>query len=237
MSDFGDHTHAPSQDARRWLMEEARVAAERITLIPHGIDVERFPRRDAQQKSAARAGLGISSHATVAAFVGRLEYPKNAQWMLDVAEAAAGVIVLFAGDGPDAPALRRAIAERGLSDRVRMLGEREVLPIYQAADALLLPSLREGFGLVCAEAMCVGVPVLRTRTSGTEELIIEGITGRSVAIDRKQFVSAAVEFLSDRAALQKMGGAGAEHIRANFTLERQIDQTIELYRRLAGKRR
>jgi glycosyltransferase involved in cell wall biosynthesis len=237
MSDFGDHTHAPSQNARQWLIDEARLAPDHITMIPHGIDASRIPKRDATQKSAARAALGIPPDALVAAFVGRLDDPKNAHWMLDVAEAAGQAIVLIAGDGPDAPILRRLIEERRLSSRVRMLGERDVLPIYQAADALLLPSLREGFGLVCAEAMCVGVPVLRTRTSGTEELIIEGTTGRSVPIDRRQFVSAAVEFLSDHAALQKMGDAAAEHIRSHFTPERQIDQTIELYRRLAATKR
>ena len=45
LTDFGDHTHAASQDAVDWLVSEARVPRRRITLIPHGIDASRFPRR------------------------------------------------------------------------------------------------------------------------------------------------------------------------------------------------
>ena len=235
-SDFGDHAHAPSADARRWLIEDARYPAERITLIPHGIDPLRFPQRDAAAKSAARAALGIGDSATVAAFAARLDVPKNPQWMLDLAEqsqaALPDLVILIAGVGPDYAPLKADIARRNLAERVRMLGERELLPIYQAADALLLPSLREGFGLVCAEAMCVGVPVLRTLTSGTQELIVEGVTGRAVPIDHDAFIKDAIKFLADRPALETMGLAAAEHIRKNFPLERQIDSTIELYKSL-----
>jgi glycosyltransferase involved in cell wall biosynthesis len=235
MTDFGDHVHAPSQDARRWLIEDGRVPDEKITVIPHGVEVSRYPKRDEATRQSARAGLNLSPDAVVAAFVGRLDVPKNADWMIDVALAAPNATILLAGDGPDAADLRRSISRRKLTDRVRLLGECDALPVYQAADALLSPSQREGFGLVCAEAMCVGIPVLRTSTGGAEEMIIENVTGRSVSIDRAAFAAAAAEFLSDRAALQKMGQNAAEHIRANFTLDRQIEQTISLYRRLACK--
>jgi len=231
-TDFGDHTHAPSQGARQWLLETANIPSQRITVIPHGIDVGQYPLRDPAAKIAARQALNIPPDAMVAAFVGRLDYPKNADWMLDVADSAPRATILLVGAGPDEPRLRRLLSRRKLAERVLLLGERGALPIYQASDALLLPSLREGFGLVCAEAMCVGVPVLRTRTSGTEELILEGVTGRSVEIDRAAFMSAAAEFLADRSALEKMGFAAAEHVRRHFTLDRQVAETIALYRRL-----
>src|SRR5690606_22400024 len=99
--------------------------------------------------------------------------------------------------------------------------------------ALLLPSAREGFSYVCAEAMAVGTPVLRTRTSGTRGLILEGETGRSCPIDHESFVRAAADFLADRAALARMGIAAAEHVRAHFSFDRQLEQTLALYRRLA----
>jgi teichuronic acid biosynthesis glycosyltransferase TuaC len=233
MTDFGDHVHAPSQDARRWLVDDARVPDEKITVIPHGIDINRFPQCDEAARLRARAALGVSPDAVVAAFVGRLDVPKNADWMVDVALAAPNATILIAGDGPDGPALRRSISRRKLTDRLRLLGEHEALPVYQAADALLFPSQREGFGLVCAEAMCVGIPVLRTRTGGTEEMIVENVTGRSVPIDRAAFAAAAAAFLSDPASLREMGSNAAKHIRADFTIDRQIEQTISLYRRLA----
>jgi glycogen(starch) synthase len=236
LSDFGDHVHAPSQDARRWLEEDAQVAAEKITVIPHGVDVSRYPRRDAAVKAAARKKLGIDSSDILAAFVGRLDFPKNPDWMIDVAEASRAALpnlkIIIAGDGPDAPAMRRTIVQRNLSDRIITPGESDALTVYQASDALLSSSLREGFGLVCAEAMCVGLPVFRTHTGGSEEMIIEGVTGRSVPVDRKLFVAEALKFLADRENLEKMGQGAAELIRSEFTLDRQIDRTIELYRKI-----
>jgi len=236
LTDFGDHTHAPSADVVDWLVRDAGLSLERITVIPHGVDVARFTPADAAGKAAARAALDLPADATVAAFVGRLDHPKNADWMLDVAAAArdrvAGLRVVLAGDGPDEPALRRRIAAEGLGDRVTLLGHRDPLVVYHAADAVLSPSLREGFSLAAAEAMAAGVPVLRTRTSGTTELIVQGVTGRWTPIDRRAFAAAAVEFLSDRAKLAAMGAAAASHVHSQFTHAGQVERTLDLYRRL-----
>ena len=131
--------------------------------------------------------------------------------------------------------LRRLINHRGLGDRVTLMDHSDPLTVYQSADAMLLPSQREGFSLMAAEAMAVGLPVLRTRTSGSTELIIEGVTGRSTPIQRTAFVSAAIEFLSDRASLRKMGAAGAAHVREHFPFERQVSETMALYERLAAR--
>jgi glycosyltransferase involved in cell wall biosynthesis len=236
-TDFGDHVHAPSTDGRAWLMQH-RVAAERITVIPHGIDADKFPLPAAGDRANARAALGLHPHDRAALFVGRLDKPKNEDWMLDLAAANAvpNPRVFIAGDGPHFDWLQRRIVSQNLSDRVTLLGHRDPLPLYHAADALLLPSAREGFSYVCAEAMCAGVPVLRTRTSGTAELIVEGVTGRSTPIDRVAFLNAAVDFLSDQPALERMGQAAAQHIRAHFTFSNQLHQTVALYRRLISSR-
>ena len=140
--------------------------------------------------------------------------------------------ILLAGEGPHEQELIRRIYTMGLVDTVRLLGHVDTLPVYQAADALLLPSGREGFSLVCAEAMAVGLPVLRTRTSGTRELIVEGVTGQSVPINHSAFVSAAVEFLRDRDALVRMGKAARQRIEEQFTFDRQASDMLKLYEQL-----
>jgi glycosyltransferase involved in cell wall biosynthesis len=240
-SDFGDHTHCAATEARFWLVQEARVPAKRIAFIPHGIDPAKFPRAGDADRAAARASLGLAADDRVAVFVGRLDTPKNERWVVDVARAARQQVpnlkVLIVGEGPHESQVRRRIADDDLGGRVTLLGHRDPLPIYQAADALLLPSAREGFSLVCAEAMAVGVPVLRTRTSGTAELIREDVTGRAVPIDHAAFVRAGVDFLAlPTARLREMGAAASEHVRRHFTFERQFDQTLALYRRLATLR-
>jgi glycosyltransferase involved in cell wall biosynthesis len=239
-SDFGDYTHAASADAREWLINDAGVPAQRIALIPHGIDTHRFAPPSPQRRIAARRALNLAPEDLVVLFIGRLDHPKNEGWMLDVARAArkagmGNLKILMAGEGPHEQGLIRRIYEMGLVDTVRLLGHVDTLPVYQAADALLLPSLREGFSLVCAEAMAVGLPVLRTRTSGTRELIVEGVTGRSVPINHDAFVAAAVDFLRDRDALTRMGRAARTRIEADFTFDRQTSDMLALYRQLESE--
>jgi glycosyltransferase involved in cell wall biosynthesis len=238
LSDFGDHTHCAATEALFWLVQEARVPAKKITYIPHGIHPAKWPVADEATRLKARTALGLKGNDRVAVYVGRLDTPKNERWVIDVAEQGRHTIpnlkILMAGDGPHESQVRKRIAADNLGDRVILLGHTDPLQVYQAADALLLPSAREGFSLVCAEAMAVGVPVLRTKTSGTAELIHEDITGRAVPIDHDAFVHAGVEMLAlPDHRLRQMGAAASQHVRTHFTFERQLDQTLALYRRLA----
>jgi len=239
-TDFGDRTHVASVEARDWLIREAKTPAEKIILLPHGIDPARFHPTTPAERTAARQSLGLLDTDRVAAFVGRLERPKNEDWMLDLADQSRNRLpnlkVLLVGQGPNQTTLRRRIVRQHLESRVQLLGHRDPLPIYQAADALLLPSLREGFSLVCAEAMSTGIPVLRTRTAGTAELILENITGRSVPIEHDPFVATAIDFLGEISALKTMGAAASEHVRQQFTFQRQLEGTMQMYRALLEDR-
>ena len=141
--------------------------------------------------------------------------------------------LLIAGDGPHFSAVRARV-HNTLQDRVQLLGHRNPVDVYHAADALLLPSAREGFSLVCAEGMSTGLPVLRTATAGTAELIVEGVTGRSTSIEHDAFLAAAETFLADPARLREMGHAAAAHIRGHLTFDRQLTDTLAMYRLRAG---
>lgn len=239
-SDFGDHTHCASVDAREWLIADARVPEDRISLIPHGIDTDKFPVTTSEQRLEARRNFGLAGSDVVFCFAGRLDHPKNEDWLLDLDEAAvqAGVSnlrILLAGEGPHEGELKRRIAAEGRTGRVFVLGDTDVLPVYQASDLLCLPSEREGFSLVCAEAMSTGIPILRTRTSGTFELVVENRTGRSVPIDRSAFVAAGLILAQDRELLRKMGEHAARHVRQHFTFDRQVAKTVELYTALSRR--
>ena len=238
LTDFGDHTHAASADAVDWLVADARLPRERITLIPHGVDPLRFPRRDDGQKRAARAALGLPPDAVVAAHVGRLDDPKNEGWCLDALlhpSAPRDAHLIFAGEGPHEASLRARSGATGLAGRVHLLGHADPLPVYRAADWLLLPSGREGFSLACAEAMSVGVPHVRTHTSGATELTVEGETGFATPIDRAAFAATAADAMALPASrVETMGERGANLVRDRFTFARQMRQTLALYRHLAG---
>ena len=227
LADWGDHAHCASRDAADWLTSAAGVDRGRVTVIPHGVDLARFTPPTDEQKHAARRRLGVPADAVVATCVGRLESPKNQHWLLDLPWAA-NRHLLLAGDGPD-----RAALERAATQNVHFLGETDPPAVYHAADVLLLPSGREGFALVAAEALACGVPVVRTRTSGTAETIVENVTGRSTPIDRPAFAAAAEAALADPAALRAMAGACRGHAERRFDPARQVAETLALYRRLA----
>lgn len=226
LSDFGDITHAPSAQAARWLTEIARVPKNKINVIPHGIDTAAFPRATKQQQVAARRALGLPVDKVIAAFVGRFEHPKNEFWIADLARAAPQVSVVMMGGGSGEGKLK--------GQPITLLPYGDPLVVYQATDILLSPSAIEGFSLVAAEAMSVGRPVLRTRTGGVDEMIMEGVTGFSCPINRDDFVALGISVLKDRDRLLKMGEAAAAHVRRHLHQDMQIDSTIALYRSLVS---
>jgi glycosyltransferase involved in cell wall biosynthesis len=140
------------------------------------------------------------------------------------------------GDGEQRLAMEQQIRAHDLQDRVSLLPYGDPRPLYRAIDALLLPSAREGLSLVNLEAMSIGRPVLRTQTAGTGELISEGETGRSTPIDRETFVDTALNFLSDRDSLSRMGQNAAELVRTHYTFQHQVDATVALYRQLINQK-
>ena len=170
--------------------------------------------------------LGLPLDTTVAGYIGRFEHPKNEGWVVDLAKAMPETTFVMKGGGP---------RERELDGApVTVLPYGDPLLVFEAIDLLLLPSSLEGFSFVTAEAMSVGRPVLRTRTAGVDEMIIEGKTGFSCEIDHDAFISAGLTALSNRERLVSMGAAAASHVRANLTHERQVRQTLALYRSMIG---
>ncbi|MCC6680122.1 MAG: glycosyltransferase family 4 protein [Phycisphaeraceae bacterium] len=236
LSDFGDATHAPSRFAGDWLIHTAGVAAEKITVIPHGIDPVKFPFSDPQDQHAARQQLALPAEATVIGYVGRFEPHKQVDWLLQIVQQLPQVHLLTMGDGPTSELFAQQVAAWNLKPRVTMLSYGDPLPVYRALDVLMLPSAYEGLSLVCNEAMSVGRAIARTQTAGWQEQVIEDETGWSSPIDCKAFIEHAARRLGDRADLRRMGEAAARHVREHLSFDRQVEQTVSFYRKLiAGK--
>ena len=101
------------------------------------------------------------------------------------------------GDGPGQADIERLIAERRLSEQVRMLGalpSPKVIERLRSSDMFVLASYMEGIPIAIMEAMAVGVPVVATNVGGTGELVIDGVTGRLVAPARADFLADAIEW-------------------------------------------
>ena len=146
--------------------------------MPCGVDLERFR---SLERSAARSRLGIGERDRILLFVGRFAPIKGIDRLIS---AMANLkhrddvrLILVGGDGPDAPEtlrFKQQVRALGIGGTVEFAGRvpQEGLPAYYAAaDALVIPSYYESFGLVVLEALACGTPVLAAPVGVVEELL------------------------------------------------------------------
>ena len=107
----------------------------------------------------------------------------------------------------------------------------EVSALLMQTDVLIMPSRWEGFGLVAAEAMSFGIPVLATDVCALPELVIHNKTGRLVPVNDAEAIASTVQ-QTPRAAWQRMGLAARAHVLKNFQASRMAAQTLALYERI-----
>ena len=154
-----------------------RIPAERIVRIPGAADLERF--RPAEDRRRLRAALGIPVDRPTLLTVRNLETRMGLDTLLEamviVARRMPEAQLLLGGAGSLREPLEAQARASGLDKHVTFLGfipEDDLPRYYQAADAFVLPTRElEGFGLVTAEALACGTPVLGTRVGATPELL------------------------------------------------------------------
>jgi glycosyltransferase involved in cell wall biosynthesis/SAM-dependent methyltransferase len=169
--------HVESDFSRTLLWKLYRISAERLVNIPGGVDVEHF--QPAADRRSVRARLGLPLERPLLFTVRNLE----ARMGLDTLVEAMALLVrrvpdvqlLIGGSGSQRRRLEEQVAALGLDKHVTFLGfvlEADLPRYYQAADVFVLPTRElEGFGLVTAEALACGTPVLGTRVGATPELL------------------------------------------------------------------
>jgi glycosyltransferase involved in cell wall biosynthesis len=214
------------------------VDATRITVVPSGVAVDRFASAPAA-RAAARARFGLGADAWVLAVVGALETRKGHDVLLDalarlpIADAA----VLVAGEGSMRDALRARADALALGARVRWLGRLDdVTDVLAAADALVMPSRHEGLGVAVLEAMAAALPVVASRIGGLPEAVVDEVTGLLVPPGDAEALAAALTRLAeDRASAARLGVAGAQRVRARFSMEAMAHGTLAVYRRVLAR--
>ncbi len=172
------HVIAVSRGTARELQEHYGVPAERITVVPNGVDHAVFrPPADAAAKQTLRADLGLPGAAFVVLFCGGDWERKGLRDAIDAVAGLADTVLCVVGAGDQAP-FREHAARRGAAAQVRFVGKTtEPQRWYAAADVLLHPSRYEAFSLVILEAAASGLPIIAHAINGTEELVESGLNG------------------------------------------------------------
>jgi glycosyltransferase involved in cell wall biosynthesis len=147
--------------------------------------------------------------------------------------------ILIFGEGDLRPALVRQIKRLGLEHHVRLVGFRpDILALLKGLDLFVMSSITEGLGTSILDAMAASKAVVATTAGGMPEAVEDGVTGLLVPPHNAPALAEAIlRLLRDAPLRRRMGEAGLARVRAQFSVDRMIDETLAVYGRVAGTRR
>ena len=210
------------------------LPAERVSVIHNGIPLE--PYLGARDDALRR--MLTPDDAPLLLTVARLHAQKGIPFLLGALARLPRVRLAIAGDGPDRVALESESARLGISDRVRMLGEREdVAALLAACDLFVLPSLFEGLPVSVLEAMASARPVIATDVGGTTEVVSHGETGLLVPPeDAGSLADAITTLLEDPVLAARLAARGRALVEREFSATVMSERVAQLYDQLLGDR-
>ena len=187
-------------------------------VIPNGVDLDRFPARQAADLSA----LGIPAGRRIVTFVGRLDRQKGTEWLIETAGPWLAKLpdcdLLLVGRARWRAGCEAACRAAGIADRVHFAGWRNDVPeILAASDLLVLPSAWEGMPNVVLEAMAAGRPLVATDVEGVRELLGPLAERQAVRYgDSPALAGRIAGFLGDPAAAAAVGSANRRRVEDAF---------------------
>lgn len=213
---------AVSQHTADHMVSEEGAPREKIHVVLNGIDFERVAPSGPDAAQRIRREFG-GTQANLLVVMARLHPEKGHSYLFRALpglrrRVARPTVLLVAGTGPFEADYRAEVAALGCGDMVRFLGFRpDPADLMAAADLLVLPSLAEAFGLVLAEALHLGTPVLATRVGGIPEIVDDGVDGMLVPPgDSGALEDALVTLLGDPQRRQRLARAGVTKVRERF---------------------
>jgi len=191
---------APTRREKYFLHKYFDVPCEKIRLVPCGVDPDVFK---PVHRDLARRELGLAHSGPVVLYVGRFAPIKGIDRLMHAVAYFRMYkrdlkLILVGGDGPDSDtsaALMHQARRLGIFDSVIFQGRvpHEVLPVYySAADALIVPSYYESFGLVALESLACGTPVVASRVGAIDSLVQNGISGEIVDSPNSRNIASAL---------------------------------------------
>jgi D-inositol-3-phosphate glycosyltransferase len=228
-----------------------RADDRKMVIIPPGVDTSHFypiPSDEAKQF------IGLNPEDRMVLFVGRIEPLKGVDMLiqamscLDLKGARLPVHLAIVGGEPDAlpedmtaemTRLQKLCDELAVGQTVVFLGKRgqDTLPYYySAAEALVMPSLYESFGMVALEAMACGTPVIASEVGGLGYLVQNALTGYTIPDSDPDELCSKLSILLNNAQLREEMGLRASEYALNYDWQKITEKIINVYKDLIDKK-
>lgn len=213
------------------IRQKAQAHTQRPVLT-HRVGLRLPPMQERPDKRGLRSQLGLPQDRFVLLFVGTLVQYKG---VLELSEALRqlddeGVLAVFIGDGP----LRDGLGSSSRTQRI-LLGQQPNVVVRRymaAADALILPSYREGLPTVVVEAGAMGLPVIASNRGGTPEIVTPETGYRLEEISPAAILAAIAQVRSDPLEARARGERLRQHVYRHYDASRNAQELVQLYRRL-----
>jgi glycosyltransferase involved in cell wall biosynthesis len=228
---------AVSEQVRDLTIKQLGLAGDKIFTICNGVDMAPFEHLR-NGKAPLCEQLNLPADSRLIAVVGRLTEQKGHRYLIEAAPAILAVYpkthFLFIGQGELRDELQSQIQQMNLSNHFHFLGVRSDVPaLLGAIDIFVQPSLWEGLSVALLEAMAAAKPIVATAVSGTTQAMVNNQTGLVVPFaDSPALTKAIIQLLADPAQAQTMGRTAKQHVTLNFSAQKQVEDHMDLYRRL-----
>jgi glycosyltransferase involved in cell wall biosynthesis len=234
-----DQILAVSESVRRELLALGIGRPEQVSVVPLGLELERFARAP-EHRGELRRELGVEADTPLIGIVARLVPIKAHEVFLAaavrIAERVPRCRFVVVGDGERRRELVDLARRSGLGERIHFLGWRADLErIHADLDVAVISSRNEGSPVALIEAMASGLPVVATAVGGVPDLVVDGENGRLVAVDdAAALAAAAVALLAEPERRRALGAAGRARVLSRHGAERLVADIDRLYDGLIG---
>ena len=210
------------------------------TVIPMGVDLAAFSPR---KTNVSHHNVAKDFGRPLILFVGRLIEEKGLSYLIKamprLLEAKPEAALLVVGDGPQREEASELAANLGMASRVQFLGavpNKSIAPYFWMADAVAVPSLWEGLGVVLLESAAAGVPAVASAVGGIPDIIEHEKSGLLVPPgDSDALADALVRLTSNPKVSKQLGEAAKSFVKQNFSWDVVARKFDCLYKRLAQK--
>lgn len=196
----------------------------RIRVVHNGLDLDKF---QPMSTTEAKRQMGYDTDRPLLGIFGRLSKEKGQSIalhaMCSILREYQNARLVLAGKGSELPNLKEVADSLQITDAVHFAGfTSDIRTLMSACDIVIVPSLKEGFGMAVLEAMALHKPVVASSVGGLKEIVVDGDTGFIVsANDPDSLASSVKNLIGNTDMAQQMGRRGRERVENHFELRNQ----------------